>query len=217
MVATVRRSSGWPWAVVAFLCVAVGGYAVFLVATGFTYVPTNVLANSFPSALGLQLHITASALAILLGPWQFVRRLRATRPAVHRWMGRTYVLACTLGGVAGGSIALFSAAGPIAGSGFFALAIGWLFTTLMGWRAALRRDYVTHQRWMIRSFALPLAAVTLRIYLPLGIMLNHGDFYAPYRAIAWLCWVPNLLVAEVWLLRRARDGSQFPPARTPSV
>jgi hypothetical protein len=59
---------------------------------------------------------------------------------------------------------------------------------------------------MIRSFALTLAAVTLRIYLPLGIMLNHGDFYTPYRAIAWLCWVPNLLLAELWLRAISRSG-----------
>jgi len=55
---------------------------------------------------------------------------------------------------------------------------------------------------MIRSFALTLAAVTLRIYLPIGIMLTHGDLNTPYRAIAWLCWVPNILVAELYLRSR---------------
>jgi uncharacterized membrane protein len=193
----------------ALLCVGVGAYAVFHVATGFVGVPTNVKSNSFPSPLGLELHIAASAVAILIGPWQFVRRLRAGAPAVHRWMGRTYVLACTLGGLAGGSIALFSQAGPIAGTGFLGLAICWLFTTLVAWSAALRRDYVSHQRWMIRSFALTLAAVTLRIYLPIGIMLNHGDFFTPYRAIAWLCWVPNLIVAELWIRHRWRDSPGY--------
>jgi uncharacterized membrane protein len=202
-----RRVNARLWGLGAFLCVGVGGYALFLVATGFAYVPSNVKGNGFPSPLGLELHIAASALAILLGPWQFVRRLRARRPAIHRWVGRSYVLACVVGGIAGGSIALFSQAGPIAGTGFFLLAIFWLLTTLMGWRAALRRDFVSHQRWMIRSFALTLAAVTLRIYLPLGIILNQGDFYTPYRAIAWLCWVPNLIIAEWWL--RARVPQPF--------
>jgi uncharacterized membrane protein len=202
MEAAVRRGNVWPWAILALGCVAVGGYAMFLTGTGFVYVPSNVKGNAFPGPLGLELHIAASGVAILLGPWQFVRKLRARRPAVHRWMGRTYVLACTVGGAAGGSIALFSQAGPIAGVGFLCLAIVWVFATLMGWAAALRGDYITHQRWMIRSFALTLAAVTLRIYLPLGIMLNHGDFYTPYRAIAWLCWVPNLVVAELWLRSR---------------
>lgn len=203
MVAVVeRRGIPWLWAIMALLCLGVGAYALFHVATGFANVPANVKGNAFPSALGLELHIAASAVAILIGPWQFVRRLRTRRPSLHRWMGRTYVLACTVGGLSGGSIALFSQAGPIAGTGFLGLAVGWLFTTLVAWNAARRRDYVTHQRWMIRSFALTLAAVTLRIYLPLGIMMNHGDFYTPYRAIAWLCWVPNLIIAELWLRSR---------------
>lgn len=43
-----------------------------------------------------------------------------------------------------------------------------------------------------------LAAVTLRIYLPFGIA-SGMPFEEAYPAIAWLCWVPNLIVAE-WLI-----------------
>jgi uncharacterized membrane protein len=184
------------------LSIAVGGYALFLTLSGFAFVPSNVKANAFPSALGIDIHIAASAFALLMGPWQFRRSLRTQHPRVHRWMGRTYVMACVIGGIAGASIALFSQAGPVAGTGFLVLGVLWVVTTSCGWRAARDRRYVEHQRWMIRSFALTFAAVTLRIYLPLGIMLNQGDFFTPYRAIAWLCWVPNLIVAEVWLRSR---------------
>ena len=52
---------------------------------------------------------------------------------------------------------------------------------------------------MIRSYALTYAAVTLRIYLPLSLMAAL-PMQAAYPAIAWLCWVPNLLVAE-WYVR----------------
>src|SRR5262245_37469395 len=121
MEAAARRSNLWPWALMALGCVAVGGYALFHVGTGFAHVPKDM--NRFPSPLGLELHIAASAVAILLGPWQFVRALRTRRPQIHRWMGRTYVLACTIGGAAGGSIAMFTPGGPIAGIGFLALAI----------------------------------------------------------------------------------------------
>jgi uncharacterized membrane protein len=193
-----------PWTAVTVLSTAVGAYALFLTVTGFAFVPTNVKANAFPSPLGIEIHIAASAFALLLGPWQFRRSLRTRWPHVHRWMGRTYVSACVIGGLAGASIALFSQAGPIAGWGFLLLGLTWVIATLLAWRAALQRRYVHHERWMIRSFALTFAAVTLRIYLPVGIMLNQGDFFGPYRAIAWLCWVPNLIFAELWLRSRAR-------------
>ena len=78
-------------------------------------------------------------------------------------MGRIYIAACLVGGIAGLSIALYSTAGPIAGWGFFLLAVLWLITTTMAWSCALRRDFVAHERWMIRSFALTFAAVTLRL------------------------------------------------------
>jgi Predicted membrane protein (DUF2306) len=63
-------------------------------------------------------------------------------------------------------------------------------------------DYVNHQRWMTRSFALAFAAVMLRIYLP-GSLAAGVDYYDAYPVIAWVCWVPNLIVAQV-LVESAR-------------
>jgi hypothetical protein len=68
--------------------------------------------------------------------------------------------------------------------------------------AALRRDIPTHRAWMVRSYALIYAAVTLRIALPL-LVIAFGDFLPAYRAVAWLSWVPNLLWAEWHVRRRA--------------
>jgi hypothetical protein len=50
---------------------------------------------------------------------------------------------------------------------------------------------------MIRSYALCFAAVTLRIWLPLFQFALGLEFIFAYRIIAWLCWVPNLVVAEL--------------------
>jgi hypothetical protein len=145
-----RRS--WPlarrigWALVTATSMLVGAYAVFIVATGFALVPQEVAANRFPSVLGLRTHIVASGIALLTGPFQFLRSLRRRFPVVHRMLGRTYVVACIIGGVAGGSIALFTSSGLVAGFGFLCLAIGWLFCTVWAWLAVRRRDYLTHER-----------------------------------------------------------------------
>jgi uncharacterized membrane protein len=165
---------------------------------------------------GLQVHIAASAVAMILGAFQFLKPLRQKAPAIHRWMGRGYILACVVGGAAGGVIALSSTAGPIAGWGFFLLAVLWVPFTLLAWVSAMRRDFVAHERWMIRSFALTLAAVTLRLYLPMVAILDM-EFLPAYRAIAWLAWVPNLIVAEIWIAMRKRPrrpSGQPKPAPT---
>jgi thiol-disulfide isomerase/thioredoxin len=65
-------------------------------------------------------------------------------------------------------------------------------------RFILRGDAIRHRRWMIRSFALTSAAIALRMYLPLSFAL-HVPFSIGYPAIAWLCWIPNALAAEVYL------------------
>ena len=82
------------------------------------------------------------------------------------------------------------------------MAVLWLASTGLGWVAIRRGERTLHREWMMRSYALTLAAVTLRIYVPLT-QIAGLPFEDAYRAIAWLCWVPNLLLAE-WLIRRLR-------------
>ncbi|MFT3724784.1 MAG: DUF2306 domain-containing protein [Hyphomonadaceae bacterium] len=185
------------WLVIAVLSVGVGGYALYLTATGFEHLG---LRNPMLDPWGLRVHIAASGVAMLVGAFQFFKPLRQKAPTVHRWTGYIYVAACTVGGLAGGTIAFFTTAGPIAGWGFFLLAVFWVPFTLLALASALRKDFAAHERWMIRSFALTFGAVTLRIYLPIAIIQNHGDLpLDAYRAIAWLAWVPNLIVAELFI------------------
>lgn len=187
------RRIGW-WAVTV-TSLLVGAYALGMAASNFAFLPVEVAANRFPTGVLLKIHIVASGLALVTGPFQFVRRLRRRRPAAHRALGRTYVFACLLGGLAGGTIALFSASGLVAGLGFFLLAIAWLSCTIRAWRAALAHDYMQHQRWMIRSFSLTFGAVMLRVYIPLALTMGF-TFAQAYPVIAWLAWVPNLFLAQ---------------------
>jgi uncharacterized membrane protein len=196
------------WGAITLLSMAVAAYAFFHVATGFAHVPMEVATNAFAWPAGLQIHIAASAVALLLGPFQFLTTIRRRAPSLHRWNGRFYLAACFAGGSAGGAIAMYSSSGAIAGAGFLSLAMLWLLFSGLALNAALQRNFQAHERWMIRSFALTFAAVTLRIYLPIGIALNEGEFVLPYTIIAWLSWVPNLMVAEIWLaLRRPRTAT----------
>ncbi len=202
------------WFLIMLLSVGVGGYALYHAATGFEHLP---LTNPMFDPWGLRVHVAASGVAMLLGAFQFFRPLRRKAPALHRWMGRIYILACIVGGLAGGAIALSSTAGPIAGWGFFLLAVLWVPFTMMAWVSAMRRDFDAHERWMIRSFALTFAAVTLRIYLPVASVMSHGFPLEAYRIIAWAAWVPNLIVAELFIatLRKPRRP-KVAPTPTPA-
>jgi uncharacterized membrane protein len=139
--------------------------------------------------------------ALLAGPWQFSEKLRARALNLHRWLGRFYLAEVALGSIAGFAMATVSQEGIATHLGFGALAVLWFFSGLQAYRMVRRRNIPAHRDWMIRNFALSLAAVTLRIYLPLMLLVLHWSFRQTYITVAWLCWVPNLLVAE-WLVRR---------------
>ena len=144
----------------------------------------------------LYVHVFGAAFALLLGPMQFSSRLRARRPALHRWSGRLYLTAGVLiGGLAGLFVAFNAYGGVIARTGFACLALMWLYTGWRAYRAARDRNFASHRCWMIRNFALTFAAVTLRIWIPLSFVAGV-PFDVAYASIAWLCWLPNLLFAQ---------------------
>ena len=60
---------------------------------------------------------------------------------------------------------------------------------------------------MLRSYALTLAAVTLRLQIPASAVLGIPSPIA-YQVISWACWVPNLLVAEWWIRARYAQTNQ---------
>lgn len=144
--------------------------------------------------LGIMTHVVGGVLALGVGPFLFLGRLRAKRPAIHRWLGRIYLVGILLGSMAGFYMAFYAYAGIAASLGLGLLAVAWFYTGLEAYRAIRRGDTASHRAWMIRNFGLTFAGVTLRLWMPLTIMLFGAS--AGYEVVAWLCWVPNLIVAE---------------------
>ena len=197
------------WMFLAVLSLGIAGYSArYLLHPPLT--PAEALGNPL-GVPWLSIHVGGAVTALVLGSLQFIPALRRGRRPPHRWSGRIYVLGCLTGGAAGLILALGSTAGPIATAGFGSLAVLWITMNLLGWRAAVKGRFAEHRRWMIRSWALTLAAVTLRLYLPLAMILDL-PFLPSYRAISFLAWVPNLIAAELWLRRRTVTPRTPPPA-----
>ncbi|MDH3699385.1 MAG: DUF2306 domain-containing protein [Flavobacteriaceae bacterium] len=168
------------------------------------------LLGSKPAALldsslyltGFYTHIFLGGLALLAGFTQFYPKLRKKRLNLHRNLGKIYLICVLLSGTAGLGIAYYATGGWIPAIGFAGLAVAWLYTTANAYVTIRNKLVIAHQKWMIRSYALCFAAVTLRIYLPLFIAGFGMEFIDSYKIIAWLCWVPNILVAEFLIVRR---------------
>jgi len=144
--------------------------------------------------IGFYSHIIPGGIALLIGWIQFNERIRTKRLTLHRMIGTVYVSAALVSSLAGIYIACYATGGIIASSGFMCLGLFWFYSTYRGYSSIIERNINAHKEMMIYSYAACLAAVTLRIYLPI-LSFAFGDFIKAYLVVAWVSWVPNLVVA----------------------
>lgn len=152
----------------------------------------------------LYIHILFSVFALVIGPFTLSSKIREKNVQRHRRWGTIYIVSILFGGVAGLYLAYYATGGWLARLGFATLSISWLITVCLALTKIKQRNIQEHQKWMLRNYALTFAAVTLRIWLPLfTVVFGFDHFETSYAIIAWLCWVPNLVVME-WFIQRNR-------------
>ncbi len=213
------RSRPIAWWVLSLLALITAAYA--LIAYSWlapSQLVDPAMAAVFEARYALLLcHISGAACALLIGPWLWLERLRRRKPAMHRWLGRSYlVLGVAIGGSAGLLLALTAQGGPTARLGFFCLGSAWLLSGAIAFARVSAGDLVDHRRWMLRNYALSLAAVSLRALMGVSGLLGV-EFEQAYPVVAWLCWLPNLVAAELYLRTSAARPGQDAEHRTVRV
>jgi hypothetical protein len=84
---------------------------------------------------------------------------------------------------------------------FITLSILWLYFTTKACIEIRKGNFITHGEYMIRSYTLTLSAVTLRAWKFIIVFIFHPHPMDGYMIVAWLGWIPNLILAE-WLIRK---------------
>ncbi|MEU8242291.1 DUF2306 domain-containing protein [Actinoplanes missouriensis] len=152
-------------------------------------------------------HIFTAAVALVLGPLQFVPRVRARR-RLHRLLGRTYLLAGVVpAAVTAIPVAVWSGR-ALTRVSLTVAAMLWLVTAGMAYRAARRGRFTEHRDWMTRNYALTFLAVTSRMVVPLMMVATGSTRENVAQMIPigqTLGWIINLAVAEVIIRRRRSD------------
>lgn len=145
----------------------------------------------------LVIHIFAGTLLMLIAVAQLWPRLRRTRPTLHRWSGRIFVLAgLPMLGFASPMIGPLAHGGTAVAFNNVVWALSWSAFILLGYTAARRKDFARHREWMLRSIVLLYAIAAARVTLPLTVM-----------AFLWLGGAPSSGV-EVLLPELARARSR---------
>ena len=186
------------WVLFVLFAVLIGLYPVIYFIQDRTFgllssKSTELLTSVFWN-IGFYTHIIFGGIALFIGWTQFSPKMRNRRMALHRKLGKVYVVAALLSALAGIYIGFFATGGWVSSTGFICLGIIWFYTTLKAYLYIKHGEIEQHQKMMVYSYAACFAAVTLRIWLPILTMV-YGDFSKAYLLVAWLCWIPNLIVA----------------------
>ncbi len=154
-----------------------------------------------PWKIAFYTHVFTIIFALLAGFTQFSTYILKTYRRFHRLMGKIYAYDVLLINFPAAMIMAVYANGHLpAKTAFVVLDCLWFWFTYKGVAAAKSRDIIAHKQFMMRSYALTLSAVTLRMWKIVISSFVYIDPLHLYMIDAWMGFVPNLLFAE-WLIR----------------
>lgn len=143
-------------------------------------------------------HIIGSSVILLAGFFQFSKKVYNNK-VLHRALGKLYVFGVLFFAAPGAYVmTLFINRGTGVFISFLLQNTLWVVFTLAAFLLVKNGRIDDHIKMMNRSYALAFGAVTLRFYIWLFTVLGNGvNFHNNYLIIAFLSWVPNLILAEV--------------------
>lgn len=182
------------------LLIAASAYFIYRnIPQFFTFTQASYGDYYWPKHTMLFLHICGGLTATVLGPFQFIARIRKNYVRVHRFMGRTYLVSILLGSIAGMYLAITSNVNLAYTLGLASLAVVWFTTSLMAFICIKNGNISLHREWMIKSYVITFAFTTFRLLYQILSDWNVSDSTTRLTLLSWACWAIPLFVAELIL------------------
>jgi uncharacterized membrane protein len=162
------------------------------------------------ATVGIGIHFAAGGIILILGCIQLVESIRVKYPALHRWLGRIYIIASLLTAI-GGLVFIFvkgTIGGLIMDIGFVGYGVAMFVAAIETYRQARAKQLDKHRAWAIRLFALAIGSWLYRMDYGFWFLFTDGightaTFQGPFDYFMdFFFYLPNLLVAEVFIGRR---------------
>jgi uncharacterized membrane protein len=161
------------------------------------------------ATIGIGIHFAAGGIILILGCIQLLQSVRRRYPALHRWLGRLYILSCILAAV--GGLTFIFVKGTIGGLvmdiGFTGYGVLMFIAAFETYRHARGGRYEQHRAWAIRLFALAIGSWLYRMDYAFWMVFVDGightkNFQGAFDYFMdFFFYLPNLLVAEVFIRR----------------
>jgi uncharacterized membrane protein len=147
---------------------------------------------------GFYVHITSSTVVMAVGIVQLWPLVLRRFPAVHRWLGRIYAsLILAMAAPSGLVLALYANGGLSTQVGFALQCLLWWAFTAFAWWEIRQGQQLKHIEMMLRSFAITLAALSLRTESYLMKAFLNTKPMETYLTVTWLSWVGNWMLIEL--------------------
>lgn len=173
-------------------------YMTFEHAINFLGTKTDEVLNKDYFIWAFYIHITSSLFVMGGGVFQFFPEIIRRFPRFHQNTGKMYVFFILFLAAPSGLILAFYANGGLAARvGFSMQCLVWWTVTYFAWNDILQKKYENHVSMMIRSFAVTLAAMSLRTESYIMYYWLGTKPIETYLTVTWLSWVGNLLLAEI--------------------
>lgn len=147
-------------------------------------------------------HVYTSIFVLLSGFLALLRKNFGLKN-FHRSMGKVYIFLILICAAPSGIyMGIFVNGGLFSKISFVILGFVWWFSTLKAYQLARQKRFKEHKQWMWRSFAFTLSAITLRMWKVIIVYLFHPNPMEVYQIIAWLGWIPNILIIEYLITKK---------------
>jgi len=171
--------------------------------------------NSVSTTSGIGLHFATGGIILILGSIQLIAGIRNRYPAVHRWIGRLYVISSVLAAIGGLVFILIKGTigGLVMDIGFGLYGVLMLLAAIETYRHAVAGRLEKHRAWALRLYALAIGSWLYRMdygfWLLLADGLGHTRSFAGVfdKVMAFFFYIPNLLVAEAFIRARAYNAA----------
>jgi uncharacterized membrane protein YozB (DUF420 family) len=152
-------------------------------------------------------HVYSSIIVIVLGVSQFSKTIRNHFSIIHKLNGKGYILLTLLIASPSGLIMAFHANGGLVSQiSFSILSILWFIFTLIAYLSIKKGNYKKHRDFMIRSYALTLSAISLRLFKYGIVFFYELPPMDTYKIVSVLAWTINLGIAEL-IIRRFKQNT----------
>lgn len=213
----IRASSITPLVVLKWcLCVLIIRVTASVIALYPQYVPPDFDADFLLDREGyfwgsyswsFYAHLISGPSTLIIGLILLNNRVRGRWPKPHRNLGRLQIaLVIFLLTPSGLWMSRYAMTGPIAGVGFAMLSLATGTAAILGWRAAVRKEFRIHREWMLRLYSLLCSAVVIRVIGGVASASGTREDWI-YMTAAWLSWLIPLAAVEGLVRTRIRKES----------